>query len=88
MRQNIPFSMQTKGHMWQRRGTKRGFFLLKTATFLKGFHVLIVKKVFQPLFFTLRTTVGTQLLGFWFILKLLLFLVFVTLALSQLVSSK
>lgn len=70
------------------KGKEKGLLSAESCRCSKRFYVLIVKKISHLLFFTLHKTVGIQLLCFWFILKLLLFLVFVMLAVNQLIASE
>ncbi|OWK61595.1 hypothetical protein RLOC_00012388 [Lonchura striata] len=56
--------MQTRNQMWQKKGKKRGCFLLKAAAVLKGITFSLKKRFFTLLFFTLQTAVGTQFFMF------------------------
>lgn len=84
--QNIPFSMQTKNQVWQRRGRKRGYFLLKAAAVLKSFTFSLWKRFFT--FFAFWTAVGTHFFMLWVHSKVTAILSLCDVALNQLIASE
>lgn len=78
--------MQTKNQVWQRRGRKKGYFLLKAAAVLKSFTFSLWKSFFT--FFALWTAVGAHFFMFLVHSEVTAVLSLCDVALNQLIASE